>query len=144
MVHGLLDTNAQEHACNCPEMMQPQQQQHTWGRSQELVLAEVLQKQPLRSERCLPCAPTLQQQQSICSSTASYTSLLTHTEHRVYNLSLFPILKGLSWLKEIYNQGDDPQDSTNSWRQNYWLRARKHLLELLQILIFFLNNFAKQ
>lgn len=72
------------------------------------------------------------------------TSLLTHAEFQVYNMNLLPILKGFLWLKEIYNQHDNPQDSMNLWRQNYRVRARKHLLELPQILIFFLNNFAQQ
>lgn len=72
------------------------------------------------------------------------TLLLIQTEFQIHNVNLFPILKGFLWLKEIYNQDDNPQDSMNLWRQNYGVRARKHLLELPQILIFFLKHFAQQ
>lgn len=68
----------------------------------------------------------------------SSTLLLIQTEFQIYSVNLFLILKGFLWLKEIYNQDDNPQDSMNLWRQNYQVRARKHLLELPQILIFFL------
>lgn len=148
---GLLDTNAWEQAYNHTEMMPLWQQQQTWGGSQELIgdtslsfQVAFLQKQSQGQAAC-PSAPRLLRDSKASGpSKHPATSLLSQTEFQVSNLSLFPILKGFSWLKEIYNLGDNPRDSTNSWRQNYWVRARKRLLELPQILIFFLNNFAKQ
>lgn len=151
-MHGVLDTYAGEQACNCTEMMPLWQQEQTWGGSQELLgdtslssKGAVLQKQ-LQGQAAHPsAAPTLWGQQSIWSFKVSCH--LAANPNWIPGLQLeiiLPILKGFLWLKEIYNQGDNPRDSTNSWRQNYWVRARKRLLELLQILIFFLNNFAKQ
>lgn len=41
------------------------------------------------------------------------TLLLIPTKFQAYNVNLFPILKGFLWLKEIYNQVDNSQDSMN-------------------------------
>lgn len=41
------------------------------------------------------------------------TLLLIQTKFQAYNMNLFPILKGILWLKEIYDQDDNPQDSMN-------------------------------
>lgn len=115
------------------------------ARSYKLSLAQaVLQKQPQGRLRALLLLPVGGDSKAPGPSKHPAASLLAQTEVQVYSLSLFPILRGFSWLKEIYNQDDNSQDSTNPWRQNYWARARKGLLELPQTLIFSLNNSAKQ
>lgn len=57
-----------------------------------------------------PCPPA-----PLTLSTAKPPSTLPliQTEFQVYNVNLSPILKGFLWLKEIYNQDDNPQDSMN-------------------------------
>lgn len=117
---------------------------NTWGERQEhwemqgCPQQEQLYRARQGQSPCPPAALTL--------GTAKHPSTLplNQTEFQVYNVNFFTILKGFLWLKEIYNQDDNPQDSMNLWRQNYRVRARKHPSELPQILIFFLNNFAQK